>query len=737
MIYTQNHLGSQERNNGLQLVPRSTKSGPAFNVFTSSVGLILAATFPSFARGQQQSLPVPAVRPAPAPQAPSLPANMPDSVFHFTTELVQTDVIVLDRKGRFVDNLQREQFELRLDGTPQHISFFERAQAGPVARGGVAAPSSQGGATRGRTVLFSVDDSHLGQASLVEARRVLTNFIDSEMLQNDQVAISSTSGQIGFLQQLTSNPAVLRAAVARLHARARAPTDMERPPMTTRDAHIIEGGSDPDLLQFFVRETQSEYPGIGREAAQDLVTGRATQIVAQSTAITLNAVLSLERLVHSVAEFPGRKVVFFISDGFEINVSGSEISNRLRRIADAAARSRVVIYTMDMRGLTAGGGLSATQEPLYRLAADTGGRTLVNSNAFAAVVPRALQETSSYYLLAWTPQPEGQQKDRFHRIEVGVRGRPELTVRAARGYYDAPPPAERARASVSRRRGQAAAAATSAADTEILAALQSTTPVTMLPTSLSLGFIDIPNKGAVLTASAHLNAATLDFGPADGTPRQAVVDVVAAVLSDQGQGVSSFKQRLTVRTPVASAKKDTGSDRVTYRQQFPLKPGLYQVRVAVRDSTTGRVGSAMEWIEIPNLAGGPFSMSSLILGGHADTGQKETDVAAPASLMEINAGERFGRARRLRFLTYLYNAARSSAPDDVVLKVQVFRDDTLVIATPWSRLRTEGIADLSRIPYFAELNLQGMPSGRYVLQVTALDRTGHTHASQSMDFEIE
>ena len=721
----------------MQLVPRSTKSGSAFKVFTPSLGLILAVTSPNFARGQQPSLPVPATRPAPAPQAPSLPANMPDSVFHFTTELVQTDVIVLDRKGRFVDNLQRGQFELRLDGKPQRISFFERVQAGPVARGGVAAPSSQGGATPGRTVLFSVDDSHLAQAGLVEARRVLTHFINSEMMQNDQVAISSTSGQIGFLQQLTSNPAVLRAAVARLHDRARAPTDMERPPMTTREAHILEAGSDPGLLQSFVSATQSEYPGIGREAAQDLVTGRASQIVAQSTAITLNTVLSLERLVRSVAELPGRKVVFFLSDGFEMNAGGSEISNRLRRIADAAARSRVVIYTMDMRGLTVGGGLSATQEPLYRLAADTGGRTLVNSNAFAAVVPGALQETSSYYLLAWTPEPEGQQKDRFHRIEVGVRDRPELTVRAARGYYDAPPPAERPRASASRRRGQAAAAATSAADTEILAALQSTTPVTMLPTSLSLGFIDIPNRGAVLTASTRLSAATLDFGSGDGAARQAVVDVADAVLNEQGQAVSSFKQRLTVSPPVASAEKGKRSDRVTYRRQFPLKPGLYQVRVAVRDSKTGRVGSATEWIEIPNLAGGPFSMSSLILGEHADTDQKETDVVASAPLMEINGGERFGRARRLRFLTYLYNAARSSAPDDVVLKVQVFRDDTQVIATPWSHLRTEGIADLSRIPYFAELNLQGMPSGSYVLQVTALDRTGHTNAAQSMDFEIE
>jgi hypothetical protein len=105
--------------------------------------------------------------------------------------------------------------------------------------------------------------------------------------------------------------------------------------------------------------------------------------------------------------------------------------------------------------------------------------------------------------------------------------------------------------------------------------------------------------------------------------------------------------------------------------------------------------------------------------------------------MEISAGKPFGRTRRLRFVTYIYNAARSTALPDVVLRVQVFRDDKLVIATPLSRLRTEGIADLSRIPYFAELNLDGMASGRFVLQVTALDRTARTNASQWMNFEIE
>jgi hypothetical protein len=313
-----------------------------------------------------------------------------------------------------------------------------------------------------------------------------------------------------------------------------------------------------------------------------------------------------------------------------------------------------------------------------------------------------------------------------------------------RGFYDAPPDEQRAASST---RGEAAAAAAPAAietDAALLAALRSAHPAGDLPTTLSLGFVDLPETGAVVTASALWNAATLDFG-GDGEAGQAVLDLLYAVFNDQGQGVSSSQQRLTLDPPSQPVTKEALSNRVAHGHQFRLEPGLYQVRVAARDRNTGRVGSAMEWIEVPNLAGGPLAMSSLILGERAPgagqlesgAGQVESGAAAANPPMEIHADHRFGGAQPLRFLTYVYNAARSGAPPDVTLKVQVFRDSKAVIATPLFRLATEGIADLSRIPYFAELNLKGMASGGYVLQVTATDRAAGTQASQRMNFEIE
>ncbi|MDQ3173610.1 MAG: hypothetical protein M3Q91_07865, partial [Acidobacteriota bacterium] len=147
-------------------------------------------------------------------QTGSRPQDQSEVVRVFT-DLVQTDVMVFDKQGRFADGLRREDFELRIDGKVKAIEFFERISVGSVneetqlsaARGTLSAnKTSQLGAVpldRGRTVFFYLDDLHLGLGSLAATRKVMTDFIEREMNQNDEAAITSASGQIGFLQQLT------------------------------------------------------------------------------------------------------------------------------------------------------------------------------------------------------------------------------------------------------------------------------------------------------------------------------------------------------------------------------------------------------------------------------------------------------------------------------------------------------------------------------------------------------
>src|ERR1044072_534335 len=151
-------------------------------------------------------------------------AQQQGDVIRTNTELVQTAVTVLDKKGNFVEGLQRDQFELTVDGKPRPIAFLERIAAGSprerelATRGlGVNSKAPLPPATvPGRTIVFFIDDLHLEPDSLNRTRSMLQHFLEREMSSKDNVAIVSASGQIGFLEQFTNTRAVLDAAIGRL-----------------------------------------------------------------------------------------------------------------------------------------------------------------------------------------------------------------------------------------------------------------------------------------------------------------------------------------------------------------------------------------------------------------------------------------------------------------------------------------------------------------------------------------
>src|SRR5882672_3955244 len=186
-----------------------------------------------------------------------LPQPKPDvgDVVRVNTELVQTDVVVLDRKGHFVEGLKPEQFALRIDNKPQTISFFEQVSSGRLRGGGRGQTSgdSLAALVRGRTVIFFADDLHLAPDSLVRTRKALLEFVDRGMAEKDLVAITSSSGQIGFLQQLTYDKVALRSAVARLNYRANAKMDMNSPVMSDYIAMRIRDG-DESAINYYVGE---------------------------------------------------------------------------------------------------------------------------------------------------------------------------------------------------------------------------------------------------------------------------------------------------------------------------------------------------------------------------------------------------------------------------------------------------------------------------------------------------
>ena len=96
------------------------------------------------------------------------------------TELIQTGVTVLDKQGRFINGLKQEDFELRVDGKPISVSFFERltGKSGDDSKVTSESVNQQGASDtldleqrRGRTVIFLVDDLHL-RLTVISGRKI-------------------------------------------------------------------------------------------------------------------------------------------------------------------------------------------------------------------------------------------------------------------------------------------------------------------------------------------------------------------------------------------------------------------------------------------------------------------------------------------------------------------------------------------------------------------------------------
>ena len=115
---------------------------------------------------------------------------------------------------------------------------------------------------------------------------------------------------------------------------------------------------------------------------------------------------------------------------------------------------------------------------------------------------------------------------------------------------------------------------------------------------MSVGYMNTPDQGLVLKASMQIERSALDLSAMG--PRKSEVDVVGAAIDDRGT-IVTFKQLLTVTIDPGAEKQ---SETVVWNQQLRVPPGLYQVRVAVRERSSGITGSARQWIEVPDVSGG-------------------------------------------------------------------------------------------------------------------------------------
>ncbi len=671
-------------------------------------------------------------------------------VIRTKTELVQTAITVLDKKGNFVEGLKREQFELVVDGKPRPVTFFERIAAGSArerelttlsapTNNAPTTPTAAPSRVPGRTIVFFIDDLHLSPDSMNRTRMMLQHFLDREMDSKDNVAIVSASGQVGFLEQFTNNRAVLDAAMARLIPR---PYDVigysagNRTKMTEYMALTIDAGkTDAKVLNFYIEECMKgastfrktrQLLAVIRVSCETQVKNSARAVLMQAAQVTQNTYHSLESVMRSAARAPGRKLAFFISDGFLLDAGphAAAVRDKLDHVIDAAQRGGVVVYTIHSAGLVNStyrdpgnsrpfdsqgrldiasiGELETTQDALSAIAHDTGGRALRGTNYFDRWVTTVLDETSNYYVVAWRPESDEEKQLKFRNVKITVVGQPELTVRAPKGYVAGPATATTA----SNKKPKAP----KTPETELRDALSDFYPESGLPTLLSLTYLNTPANGLVVTSSMEISGRGLT-----------TIKLAGVVLNDKGKIASSFKNQLNID---ASQSGDSGS--IFYNHHTPLAPGIYQFRVAARDEKSGRVGSAIQWIVIPDLTKSQLTLSSVLLGGQLLEDKH----------VQLSVDHTFPRASQMGYWLFVYNAKRdANGNPQLTVQTQVLRDGQTVLSSPQRRVNNSG-PDAERIPFGEELALKTLTPGKYDLKVTVTDTVAGTSTSQLADFIV-
>jgi VWFA-related protein len=727
-----------------------------------------------------------------------------EPLLRIETELVQIDVVVTDKQGKLARDLKRVDFELFDDGKKQEIAHFAIGTAAQPAKWLAVekkkpptkmdekspADSTPVEIRAGRYMVIAVDDFHLAPENLMLAKRTLHRFIDNQMVADDQMAIATTSGNIGMFQQFTNERDVLARAINRLNAQQRTVTSTaDVPRISEYQAELIDTG-DQEALELAVQEimqleaaptpqpgqggrggSNGALSGIGtssRERAVMQAQTRARMIVAQNAHYTRATLSNLENVIRNLRNLTGRKILVLLSDGFYLGGNSSSQIYDMRRITDAATRAGVVIYSIDARGLVAvppGGSASdpsaagdfmlpgararvetsainAKLDGLNALARDTGGTLFKNSNDLGLGLQRVLDANETYYVLAY--EPAATYRDgRFHKIEVRIAGRPDLIVQTRRGYL-AP----------SNKAGKSGDLAEKSSDKgkdrspekiaqrekiekekEMREGLGSLFPLRGIPVEMAVDFLDLSagNSGALI--NLHVDASQLDLRQVNGT-HQGVFDMVMAVFDEKGKAAASFSERVNLNIKPERLELALKNG-ISYRRLMALKPGFYQARIAIREEGSGRMGSASNWVEVSDIGKKQLTLSGVLLSA-ASRDQKDLQLADSAyTAQQSSAVRRFKKGGAIDFMTFAYNAKVEKNTADLVIQSQVFSGSKLVYASPPAKMAIPESADLQRIPYAARITLEEFNPGTFELRVVVIDRLTKATAFRRVNFTVE
>ena len=636
--------------------------------------------------------------------------------FKSSTQLVVEAVVVKDKNGAPVEGLTPQDFSITEDGVPQTIRVFEYQKLESNA-------STLSRYSENAAALDKLPKAHISPSPVDDTRyrnhRLLALYFDlTAMPFPDQIRAFNAAGKF-IREQMTASDllAILTFAggsVKVLHdfsADRESLLSVVQTLIVGEDANAVDTG-DPDAA-------------FGQNDAEFNIFFTDRQLAALQTAASM------------LGRIHEKKSVLYFASGLRLN--GLNNQAQLQATINAAVRAGVSLWPIDARGLVAQaplgdanasspGGIGAysgvlaaattsnlqrSQDTLWTLAADTGGKALLDSNDLARGIVEAQKALSSYYLIGYYTTNTNLD-GKFRRVKISLKDiNAKLEYR--QGYYA----------------GKQFSAFTSAEkERQLEDALMLGDPITELTIALEIDYFQLNSAEYYVPLTAKIPGSELTLARRRGADHT-VIDFIGEIKDNYGTTVSNIRDKIDIKLSESTAA-ELAKRPIQYDSGFTLLPGRYTIKFLARDAVTGRIGTFQMPFVVPNLMKEDkrVPISSVILSSQ-QVDLKDAIYSAKDKLdaQRLNPMVQEGR-KLIPSVTRVFNRSK---PMFVYLQayqerlgpalayVTLFKDDEKIFeSAPLQAAEGQGGRIKARSLQFT-LALDQTPPGEYRCQVSVVD----------------
>ena len=648
-------------------------------------------------------------------------------VLKANADLVLTNVVARDAKtGELVKGLKQSDFKIYENGSEQQISTFDFESvdmATPLKEATVSGLAA--GPTGSKAVVVAKPEE-------LRNHRLIVMFFDLTSMQPEDLERSVEAAQLFLKTKM--QPADLIALVSLGDT-----LTVDQDFTADKNALIREVGA--------YNGTEGQGFAEGANANSNQVEDTTAYTPDESEYNDLNTdreLFALRAISQSLAKINEKKSLLYFSGG--ISRDGIENEASLRSAINSAVRADISIYSVDTRGLQAigplgdastgslrgqgafnGGSLTNnmqsnfdTQEVMATLSSDTGGKAFFDSNDFAPAFAQVQKDTSAYYAIGFhssDPARDG----KYRKLTVKIT-RPGIKLDYRPGYYA---PADFKHSGKEDR------------EQELQDQLASDLPATDIAVYMDAMYFRLDANRYYMPVSLVVPGSQIPFVKG-GDKDKATLDIIGAVIDDTKRPVGRVRDTVKLNLDASLAARQKN---IQYTTSFNLPPGKYQIKFVVRENETGRMGSFIADVTLPDLKKAPLKMSSILLASQREPSKKPGKEIDPlvrnGEEYVPNISHVFRQDQHLYLLYEIYDPAHekeAAAPGktendtkgtkpaiNLLSSLELMQGSTKIYETPIVQARAINVEGRDAVSFELDVPLSGLKPGQYLCQLNVID----------------